>query len=99
MTSPDRTAHMARIAPLGALAAHLGTTPEQRRARTAAARAARAAKRGPAKPPKPTMADKIAAAEAALAEMPADERARQEAWIEQAKAALRSLELAEAHAS
>jgi len=98
MTNPELAAHMARIAPLGALAAHLGTTPEQRRERTAAARAARAAKRGPRKP---TLAERIAAAEALLPHLDTDERARQEAWIAEARALsgeLKAKSLAEAHA-
>lgn len=99
MTTPAEHARLAKMAPLGALALHIGSTLEERRERTAAARAARAANRPPAKPRKPSMADRIAAAEAALPNLPADERARQEAWIEQAKAALRNLELAQAHAS
>ncbi len=77
-----RREHMARIAPLGAIASHIGTTFEERRERTAAARAALAAKR---KPRKPTLAEKIAAVEATLAELDPAERERQEAWIAAAK--------------
>lgn len=76
-------AHLARIARLGAISSHLGTTLDERRERTAAARAALAAKRGPRKP---TLAEKIAAAEAALPGLDPDERARQEAWIADARA-------------
>ncbi len=74
--------HLARIAPLGAIASHLGTTLDERRERTAAARAALALKR---KPRKPTLAEKIAAVEATLPDLDPDERARQEAWIATAK--------------
>ncbi len=74
--------HLAKIARLGAVASHLGTTVEERRERTAAARAALALKR---KPRKPTLAEKIAAAEALLPGLDPDERARQEAWIAAAK--------------
>lgn len=70
-------------AKLGALALHLGSTLEERRERTAAARAARAAKK---KPAGPTMAERIAAAEALLPDLDPDERARQEAWITEARA-------------
>ncbi len=78
----DLRAHLARIAPLGAIASHLGTTLEERRERTAAARAALAAKR---KPRKPTLAEKIAAVEATLPGLDPEERARQEAWIAAAR--------------
>lgn len=78
-----KRAHLARIARLGAMSSHLGTTLEQRRERTAAARAALAAKRGPRKP---TLAEKIAAAEAALPDLDPEERARQEAWIAEVRA-------------
>jgi hypothetical protein len=74
--------HLAKIARLGAVASHLGTTVEERRERTAAARAALAAKR---KPRKPTLAEKIAAVEATLPGLDLDERVRQEAWIAAAK--------------
>lgn len=73
-----RRAHLASIARLGAISLHLGSTLEERRARTAAAREALAAKRGPRKP---TLAERIAAAKEALPTLDPDERARQEAWI------------------
>ncbi len=54
MTTPVDEAkreHLARIAPLGAIASHIGTTLDERRERTAAARAALALKRKPRKRP------------------------------------------------
>ncbi len=89
MTPEDRRRVFSEAGKLGAAVLHLGTTLDQRRERTAAARAARAAKRGPAKP---TMAQRIAEAEALLPTLPPEERERQTAWVEQAKAALAELE-------
>ncbi len=77
-----RRAHLASIARLGAISLHMGSTLDERRARTAAAREARAARRGPRKP---TLAEKIAVAKEALPTLDPEERARQEAWIAEAE--------------
>lgn len=78
MTTEERRRILSEAGKLGAAVLHLGTTLDERRDRTAAARAARAAKRSPEKP---SLAEKIAAVEATLADLDPDERARQEAWI------------------
>ncbi len=78
--------HISQFASDGALALHLGSSPDERRARTAAAREASIiSRRNRARRSKPTMADRIAAAEAALPSLDPDERARQQRWIDQAK--------------
>lgn len=89
MTVDERRRILSEAGKLGAAALHMGTTPEERRKRTEPARLARAAKRGPRKP---GMAEKIAEAERLLPTLPASERERQAAWIEQAKVALANLE-------
>jgi hypothetical protein len=82
VTTEERRRILSEAGKLGAAVLHLGTTLDERRDRTAAARAARAAKRSPRKP---TLAEKIAAVEATLPGLDANERARQEAWIAAAK--------------
>lgn len=77
---------------LGALVLHLGTTLDERRARTAPARAALAAARERRRgATNPTLADRIAAVEAALPAMEPDERARQTEWVATARRSLSRL--------
>lgn len=94
MSNGNRDQIFAAAGRLGALALHAGTTLEQRRARTAAAREASIASRAAAKRQtrKPTMTERIAAAEAALPSMDPIERARQTAWIAEARQTILELD-------
>ena len=81
--SPELRALRAEAGRRGAAARLLGlTTPEQRRELTAAASAARAAAGAAKRAGRPTVADRIAAVEAALPTMTPEERHRQIALLE-----------------
>jgi len=74
--SPEKRAVLSEAGRRGARTRLLGTTLEDRRELTAAASEAR--RRGPSKP---TVEERIAAAEAALADMDPEERHRNLLWI------------------